>query len=212
MVGYLDYQLGCIVEELKKIGVYENSVIIFTSDNGPIITGGAESDFFENASPFNPAADRLKGSVYEGGIHVPLIVSWPGKIRKNIVSDHICAAWDLFPTICDITGTAKPDDLDGISISPVLLNKNRPAEHDYLYWEYPEAKGQQALRMGKWKAVRTNIRNGNMDLMLFDLEKDIREENDVSDKYPEIVKKAEDIMAREHIKPEIKRFDLFEKR
>jgi len=212
MVGYLDYQVGCIVEELRKLGQYENSVIIFTSDNGPIITGGAESDFFENASPFNPAADRLKGSVYEGGIRVPFIVSWPGKIRKNMISDHICAAWDLFPTICDITGAAKPDDPDGLSILPVLLGKGRQAEHEYLYWEYPEAKGQQAVRLGKWKAIRTNIRGGNMDLLLFDLEKDIREENDLSDKYPEIVKKIEEIMVREHTKPEIKRFDLFEKR
>ncbi len=212
MVSYLDYQVGCIVEELKKLGQYENSVIIFTSDNGPIITGGAESDFFENASPLNPAADRLKGSVYEGGIRVPLIVSWPGKIRKNIISDHICAAWDLFPTICDITGAAKTDGPDGLSMLPVLLGKGRQAEHEYLYWEYPEAKGQQAVRLGKWKAIRTNIREGNMDLLLFDLEKDIREENDLSDKYPEIVKKIEEIMVREHIKPEIKRFDLFEKR
>ena len=209
MVGYLDYQVGCIVQELKNQGIYENSVIIFASDNGSVTTGGAESIFFENAKPFNENIRRLKGTVYEGGIHVPLIISWPEKIKSGVVNDHICAAWDIFPTICDISGSGHPENLDGISIMPSLLQKKEQGKHEYLYWEFPEGGGQQAVRMRNWKAVRINTRSGNLKLQLFNLENDIKEESDVADKYPEIIKQITDIMEKEHQKPELKMFDIF---
>jgi len=209
MVGYLDHQVGRIIEELKKQGVYENTIIFFTSDNGPVTTGGAVSQFFENAKPFNQASDRLKGSVYEGGIHVPLIVSWPEKIKNPSVSDHICAAWDFFPTFCDISGSDYPDGLDGISIMPTITGKGKQKKHDYLYWEYPERRGQQAVRLNDWKAVRDSIRDGNIKIRLYNLKDDITESKDLSEKYPEIVKEIEDIMVNEHVKPEVERFDIF---
>jgi arylsulfatase A-like enzyme len=209
MVSYLDFQTGALVKELKKKGIYENTIIIFTSDNGPVTTGGAVSDFFENAKPFGQSPDHLKGSVYEGGIHVPFIISWPEKIRKPGVSDMICAAWDIFPTFCDITGSEHPDGLDGISILPAILGKGKQPMHDYLYWEFPEKRGQQAVRMDKWKGIRDSSRDGNLKIRLYNLENDVTENSDVSDNFPEIVKRIADIMVMEHQKPGVQRFDLF---
>jgi arylsulfatase len=209
MVSYLDYQVGCIVQELKKQGLYENTIILFSSDNGPVTDGGAESTFFENAKPFNLALDRLKGSVYEGGIRVPLIISWPDRIKNGLTSDHICAAWDMFPTICDISESIIPENLDGISIMPTILQKGKQEEHKYLYWEFPEGGGQQAVRLGNWKAIRKNTRSGNLSFQLYNLENDITEESDVANQYPDIIKQVEEIMKTEHQKPELKGFDIF---
>jgi arylsulfatase A-like enzyme len=206
MVSYLDYQVGCIVQELKNQGIYENTIIIFTSDNGPI---NPQSTFFENAKPFNQSNGRLKGSVYEGGIHVPLVISWPDGIKKGLVSDHICAAWDMFPTICDISGAKHPQNLDGISIMPTILKKGKQEKHKYLYWEYPEGRGQQAVRLGNWKAIRNNTRDGNLSLQLYNLENDITEETNVASINPEIIKQMEEIMKTEHQNPELKMFDIF---
>jgi arylsulfatase A-like enzyme len=197
------------LQKLKELGQYDNTIIIFYSDNGPVITGGARSDYFENAKPFNQSANRLKGSVFEGGIHVPLIVSWPAKMNNSRVSDHICAAYDIFPTICDLLGTEKPEDLDGISIMPTILGKGNQKEHDFLYWEYPERRGQQAVRMGEWKGVRDSTLDGNRKIQLFNLEKDITESENVAAANPEIVKRIEEIMVTEHSEPEVERFRIF---
>jgi len=209
MVAYLDHQVGAIIEELKKQGVYENTIIFFTSDNGPVSTGGAVSEFFENAKPFNQSPNRLKGTVYEGGIHVPMIVSWPDRIKKSVLSDHICAAWDIFPTLCDLSGSEHPDGLDGISILPTIIGKGKQKKHEYLYWEFPERRGQQAVRLNEWKGIRDSTRDGNMKIKLFNLMNDITEETDLAGEYPEIVKQIEEIMDREHIKPEVERFNIF---
>ena len=209
MVGYLDHQVGLLVEELKKQGIYENTIVFFTSDNGPVTTGGADSRFFENAKPFNQASNKLKGSVYEGGIRVPMIISWPERIKKASVNDLICASWDIFPTMCDISGSEHPEGLDGISLMPAITGKGKQKQHDYLYWEYPERRGQQAVRIGEWKGIRDSTRDGNMKIRLFNLSSDVTETIDLASEHPEIVKKMEEIMTREHIKPEIERFNLF---
>jgi arylsulfatase len=209
MVAYLDYQVGCIVDLLKKLGIYENSIIFFTSDNGPVTTGGADSQFFENAKPFNQAANRLKGSVFEGGIHVPMIVSWHGIRNKGATTDHVCAAWDIFPTMCEILNVKVPEGLDGISFMPTILQKENQKKHEFLYWEYPEGRGQQAVRFGNWKGIRDSTRDGVLKIKLFDLDYDITEETDISDRYPDIVKQIESVMDREHVQPEIERFNLF---
>ena len=205
-------RLVASVEELKKLGIYENTIIFFTSDNGPVTTGGAVSQFFENAKPFNQDPDKLKGSVYEGGIHVPMIISWPAVVKQAGVTDHICAAWDIFPTFCDITGSEHPKGLDGISILPEITGKGKQKEHEFLYWEFPESRGSQAVRMNEWKAVRDSIHDGNMKIRLFNLNDDIAEEKDLSGNHPEIVKQMEEIMAQEHVKPDIERFDIFKSR
>lgn len=213
MVSYLDHQVGVIVEELKKLGMYENTIIFFTSDNGPVSTGGASSQFFENAKPFNQSSNRLKGTVYEGGIHVPMIVSWPARIKKPTTSEHICAAWDIFPTFCDLAASKHPDGLDGISMLPVITGKaNKQKKHNYLYWEYPERRGQQAVRLGNWKGIRENTLGGNLEISLYDLGNDITEDKDVSKEHPDVIREIGMIMATEHQDPEISNFNLFPKK
>jgi arylsulfatase A-like enzyme len=211
MVSYLDFQIGRIIDKLKEMGIYKNTIIIFSSDNGPVTTGGSVSSYFENAKPFNQSPDRLKGSVYEGGIHVPLIISWPARIIKPSVSNLVCAAWDIFPTLCDIPGLDYPEGLDGVSLLPTVTGKGKQANHEYLYWEYPEKRGQQAVRMGMWKGVRDSTRDGNEKIRLYNLGNDISEDLDVSGKYPEMVKQIGDIMIREHQQPAVHRFDIFAK-
>lgn len=197
MISTLDQQLGEIIAALKEAGVYDNTLIIFTSDNGPTYTGGVDFDYFESSKPFSNGYGRTKGFVYEGGIRVPMIASWPGHIKKGSRSDHISAFYDILPTFCDITNTSTPDDTDGISFKPVLLGQEQP-KHDFLYWEFPSYGGQQAVRMGKWKGIRKDIFKGNMHIELYDLENDILEMNDLSSKFPERVAKISEIMLREH--------------
>ena len=198
MITYLDTQLGELITELKKQGVYENTIIVFSSDNGPTYTGGVNAEFFNSARPFDNNYGRTKGFVYEGGIRVPLIASWPNKIKAGTKTNHISAFYDMMPTFCDIVGIDSPKEVDGISFKNVLLGKEQQ-KHDFLYWEFPSYQGQQAVRMGKWKAVRKNIFKGNLDIELYNLETDIKELNDVSKQYPTIVKKIDSIMKKEHV-------------
>jgi len=120
-------------------------------------------DFFNSAKPFKNGYGRSKGFVYEGGIRIPMITSWPNHIKAGSTTDHISAFYDLLPTICDITGIETPKDIDGISFKPTLLNQSQQ-KHDHLYWEFPSYKGQQAVRMNKWKGIRKNIFEKNMNI------------------------------------------------
>jgi arylsulfatase A-like enzyme len=139
-----------------------------------------------------------KESVFEGGIRVPMIAAWPGKIRPGRTSNHISAFWDVLPTLREVTGIPKPAETDGISFLPGLMGKKQKA-HDYLYWEFQESGGQQAIRMGRWKAVRRNIQKGELKTKLFDLEIDIRELNDVSAVHPDLVRQMEAIFVKEQV-------------
>jgi len=197
MISYLDAQLGELIAALKEEGIYENTVIIFSSDNGPTYLGGVDFNYFESSKPFSNGYGRTKGFVYEGGIRIPLIASWPNHIQSGTKSDHISAFYDLMPTICDIAGVAPPEDIDGISFKPVLLGEQQE-QHDFLYWEFPSYNGQQAVRMGKWKGVRKDIFDGNLTIELYDLESDVEEKMDVSSEYPEIVRRIEEVMKQEH--------------
>ena len=197
MISYLDDQVGEIVSLLKEKGIYENTVIIFSSDNGPTYTGGVDFDYFESSMPFSNGYGRTKGFVYEGGIRIPLIASWPNHIKPGTESNHISAFYDLMPTICDIAGITPPDSIDGISFKSTLLDeKQKP--HEFLYWEFPSYNGQQAVRMGKWKGIRKDIFDENMEIELYNLELDLEEQVDVSREYPEIVKEVKAIMIQEH--------------
>lgn len=197
MISYLDDQLGEIIELLKEKGIYENTIIIFSSDNGPTYLGGVDFDYFESSKPFSNGYGRTKGFVYEGGIRVPLIASWPNHIKPGTASNHISAFYDLMPTICDISGVAPPEGVDGISFKSTLLGEEQK-QHDFLYWEFPSYNGQQAVRMGKWKGIRKNIFDGNLKIELYNLETDLEEQVDVSDQYPKIVEKIKAIMKQEH--------------
>lgn len=207
IISYLDEQVGELVSTLKELGLYENTLIIFSSDNGPTYVGGVDYNFFNSAKPFQNGYGRTKGFVYEGGIRIPMIANWPNHIEKGSVSEHISAFYDVLPTLCDIVGVEAPNDIDGISFKPTLLNQKQK-KHDHLYWEFPSYKGQQAVRMGKWKGIRKNIFEENMDIELYDLDKDIMEENNVADKYPEVVKKIKQVMKDEHEPSIIKRFQF----
>lgn len=197
MITYLDQQLGELVELLKKKGIYDNTIIMVSSDNGPTYTGGVDYEFFESSKPFLNGYGRTKGFVYEGGIRVPLIVTWPNRVKAGTVSDHISASYDLLPTICAIADAEIPQDVDGLSFANELIAKEQ-SSHEYLYWEFPSYNGQQAVRMGKWKAVRKNIRDGNMNIELYNLENDVEEKIDVASSHPDLVRRFEEIMLQEH--------------
>ncbi|MHA7130640.1 arylsulfatase [Algoriphagus namhaensis] len=208
MISRLDQQVGELYQKLKELGLLENTLIIFTSDNGPTFTGGVDFEYFNSSSPFPNGRGLTKGSVYEGGVRVPMIASWVGKILPGSQTDHISIFYDVLPTLAELSGAETPGDADGISFLPTLLGHNQKA-HDYLYWEYPEYGGQQAVRMGKWKAVRKNIQSeGNLRIELYDLDQDISEQSNLADQYPEIISKMEEIMRREHIESPLDRFKM----
>ncbi|MCG8320510.1 MAG: arylsulfatase [Cytophagales bacterium] len=207
MISYLDEQVGDLVKKLKETGVYENTLIIFSSDNGPTHTGGADTPFFQSAKPFKTQFGWGKGFTHEGGIRVPMIATWKHKIEPGSQSDHISAFYDVLPTFCEILNLPPPENTDGISFLPTLLGKPQTA-HDYLYWEFSAHGGQQAVRMGKWKAIRKSIRKGNTDIALYDLEADEQEQNNVAPGHPEVISKMEVIMKEARTTPPIKRFKM----
>jgi arylsulfatase len=193
MITYLDEQVGLLVQQLKDLGIHENTLIIFTSDNGPTHNGGTDSPWFNSGGPFKCEQGWGKGYLHEGGIRVPMIASWPAEIAKETTSHLVSAFWDVLPTLCDIAGIATPAATDGISFLPELTGKEQ-ATHAYLYWEFPVYGGQQAVRLGNWKGIRKNIRKDNLRIELYDLEHDLREQTDVAAEHPEIVRRMEDIM------------------
>ena len=175
MISYLDHQVGEIVDELKSLGMYENTLIIFSSDNGPSYTGGMDPHYFNSAGPFDNSYGRTKGYTYEGGIRVPMIASWPGRIPPGTSSDHISAFWDVMPTMADVLDEPL-EHTDGISFLPTLLGNDADQEsHKFLYWEFSGYNGQQAVRMGNWKGIRKDIMDGNLRTELYDLENDLQD-------------------------------------
>lgn len=209
MISYLDEQVGEIVSLLEKLNIGEETLIIFTSDNGPTYTGGTDTPYFDSAKPFSTEYGYAKGFVGEGGIRVPLIAKWPDKIAANSISNHPSAFYDMLPTFCEAAGIAIPNQTDGISMIPSLTG-NKQEAHKYLYWEFPSYKGQQAVRMGKWKAIRKNIFEGNMDLELYDLSLDSLETENVAKNNQEIVAQIEEILLEVRTEPAIDRFKIKE--
>jgi arylsulfatase len=208
MISYFDEQVGEIVATLKDQGLYENTIIIFSSDNGPTYSGGADSPWFESAKPFKSEQGWGKGNLTEGGIRVPMIAQWPGKIDPGTETSLISAHYDVLPTLCDVVEIEAPEDIDGISFLPTLLGQEGQKEHEFLYWEFPAYGGQQAIRMGNWKGIRKNIFQDSLQVQLYNLEDDIQELNDVSSQHPEIVQKVETLFIQEHTTPEIDRFKI----
>jgi len=208
MISYLDERVGELVHTLKEQGLYENTLIIFTSDNGPTFNGGTDSPWFNSGGPFKSERGWGKAFLHEGGIRVPMIASWPGKIVPGSESEHISAFWDLLPTLSEVAGADIPVDVDGISYLPELLGKDEQEQHPYLYWEFPSSGGQQAVRMEEWKAIRKNIRQGNLEIELYNLEEDIQELHNVDSEHPEIIEQMELILEREHTPARLERFRM----
>ncbi len=205
-VTLLDRQIGRMLNKLEEMGELENTLVLFTSDNGPHNEWGHDHDFFNS----NGSLIGYKRDMYEGGIRVPLIVYWNGRIVPGTVTGHIGGFQDLMPTFADAAGLNSPEQSDGISILPVL--KGEPAEeHEFLNWEFQrdlwgristeEGDGgfYQSARMGQWKAVRYGL---NSSTRLFNLDKDISESNNLAAEYPEIVQQMERIFKEERTETE----------
>jgi arylsulfatase A len=206
MISHMDRGIGEIVDLIDELGLSENTLILFLSDNGPTFRrlGGADSDFFNSAGPLR----GRKGSVYEGGIRVPFIAHWQGKISGGRAAEHVAAHWDLLPTLSEIAGAEAPEKIDGISFAQTLFQEEGQRQHEYLYWEFPAYGFQQAVRAGDWKAVRHNLNKGDSEFELYDLHRDIGEERDVAADYPEIVRRMEQIADSAHTPSE--KFPLFQ--
>lgn len=209
MVSYLDDNIGKLVQQLKDEGIYDNTLIVFTSDNGPSYAGGADPAFFESAKPFAGEYGRGKGYLYEGGIRVPMIASWPAKIKAGSTSDYISAHYDMLATFGDVAGYENAEDTDGISLLPTLLSNDNQEVHDFMYWEFPSYGGQVAIRMGDWKLVRQNLKNKKEPtLELYNLKDDPTETTNVASLHPEILKKAAEIFKNERESPELENFKI----
>jgi arylsulfatase A-like enzyme len=190
MVSTLDHDVGRIVRELEEQQIAGNTIVIFTSDNGAANEHGAVSEYFNGTGPLR----GIKRDMYEGGIRVPLIVSWPGTIPTNSVDDasHV-AFWDFLPTFAELAGAELPGDMevDGISITPSLLTGLAVGNDRPLYWEFrqkPHTGLKQAVRWGRYKAVRLSE---EADLEIYDLQEDLGETRDIADQHPDLVEKFE---------------------
>ena len=192
MITRMDGDIGKLMALLKRLDIDKNTIIMFSSDNGPHKEGGADPAFFKASGPLR----GYKRALYEGGIRAPMIARWPGKIKAGSKTDHISAFWDFLPTCCELAGSDIPNDIDGISMVPTLLGRQRQQiKHEALYWEFHEQGKKQAVRMGDWKGVRLNVaKNPDGPIELYNLKNDIGEKNNVADRHPETVAKIEKLM------------------
>jgi arylsulfatase A-like enzyme len=197
MVTRLDRYVGQIVRKLKADGLDRNTLVIFTSDNGPHHEGGNDPAFFNSNGPFR----GIKRDMYEGGIREPMIAWWPGTIKAHSTSGYIGAFWDFMPTFCSLAGLPAPGRTDGLSMAATLRGAGRQRQHPYLYWElHEQGDGSQAVRMGKWKAVRLQvISDPARPIELYNLDTDTAETHDVAAQYPAIVRQMKAIMQQAHV-------------
>jgi arylsulfatase A-like enzyme len=196
MVNQLDDYVGDLLANLKDLGIEKNTIVIFASDNGPHLEGGADPDYFDSNGPLK----GYKRDLYEGGIRTPLLVRWPGKVKPGSESDHISAFWDFLPTFSEIAGIDSLPSTDGISFLPELLGRQQ-AEHKFLYWEFHEQGGKAAVRMANWKAVKRDIEkipHGHTEL--YDLQTDIGEKNDISAQRKDVVHILDSLIELSHVK------------
>jgi arylsulfatase A len=187
MISHMDRGVGQIVDLVQELNLDERTLILFTSDNGPVYDrlGGGDSDFFDSAGGLR----GRKGSVYEGGLRVPLIARWNSAIHPGGETQEAAAMWDLLPTLCEAAGAEPPHDIDGVSLLKTLTDNQPAPERNCLYWEFPAYGGQQAVRAGNWKGLRTDLAEGPQRWQLYDLGADPAETFDVADDYPDIAER-----------------------
>ncbi len=194
MITRLDGDVGRLLRKLADLGLADNTLVMFSSDNGPHREGGGDPDFFHSSGPLR----GIKRDLYEGGIRTPMIVRWTSKIPAGQTSRQVWAFWDLLPTLAEMVGIAPPADIDGISMWPTLVGAaaagHEQAAHDPLYWEFYERGYTQAVRKGPWKAVRD--KSGRLEL--FNLESDLGESHDVAQEQPQIAAELAAIMKAAH--------------
>ena len=184
MITRLDADIGKLLATLTRYKLDTHTVVFFISDNGPHKEGGVDPKFFRSSGPLR----GIKRDLYEGGIRVPMIVRWPGKISAGAVSDQVWAFWDFLPTAAEMAGARSPAGLDGISMLPALLGQRQTNQHASLYWEFHERGSKQAVRMGDWKAVRLEL---GKPLELYNLKADLGETNNLAAQHPDIIAKIE---------------------
>lgn len=195
MVGRLDMYVGEIVKAIEAKGLAENTLIIFSSDNGPHRENGGDPEFFNSNSIYR----GIKRDLYEGGMRVPFIAYWPNKIKPAEVHKPF-ALWDMYPTFLELAKIPVAEKIDGISIVPTLLNNRKQKQHDYFYWEFHENNGRQAVLWGKWKGVRLNVnKDDDAPVELYDLSIDPSEQNDLVASYPAVVQKIKQLMKEAHV-------------
>jgi len=203
MVQRLDLYVGQVLNEIKKLGIEDNTIVFFSSDNGPHMEGGADPDFFNSSGPLR----GTKRDMYEGGIRVPMIAHCPSLIKAGSSSDHISTFWDVMPTFAEITRVKLKEKTDGISFLPVLKGSKKQKQHKALYWEFHEQGGKVAVRMGKWKGIKLNYgKSPEAPMLLFDLSNDIHEDNNVATQNPEVVAQIEAIISKEHTHSDVFNF------
>jgi arylsulfatase A len=186
MITRMDRDIGRLVDLLKTRGLDRRTLVVFISDNGPHKEGGADPAFFNSSGGFR----GIKRDLYEGGIRVPMIASWPGTIPAGRVTSYAAAHWDILPTLAEFAGVPAPPNLDGLSIARALRGQSQPA-HEFMYWEFHERGFQQAVRMGDWKGVRLAK---DQPLELYNLATDLAETTNVASKRPEIVARIEEYL------------------
>lgn len=186
MIRKLDQDVGRILELVRELGLDDHTLVIFTSDNG-----GNDTVWKEFKT--NGAFRGYKRDLTEGGIRVPFIARWPGKIPAHSTSDELISFQDMMPTFAQLAGTAIPDNIDGVSVVDALMGNPLETPHQYLYWDYGHNRDRydQAIRLGKWKGIRHGVGN---DLELYDLSQDPGEANNVADQHPDVVARIDALM------------------
>ena len=208
MVTRMDREVGRVMDLVRELGLDEHTIFVFTSDNGPLYDrlGGTDTDFFHSAAGFR----GRKGSLYEGGVRVPCVVRWKGKVAPGTTSDRVTGFEDWLPTLLELAGArdATPAGLDGISFAPTLLGRTQEPR-PFLYREFPGYGGQQSVRVGDWKAVRQRLnpgpkaKGGPGAVELYDLSKDPGETTDVAAQHPDVVARLSAIMKEQHVKSDV---------
>lgn len=206
MITFMDYQVGRLMALLRELGLYENTIVFFTSDNGTtFLEQQVDYEFFDSVGPLR----GLKGSVYEGGIRVPLIAHWPGMIEGGRVSERSAAHYDVLATLADLTGAEAPAT-DGVSLLPTLLGRDDEQEdHEHLFWDFAGYGGQLAVRMGDWKGVKQGLfEDPDAPLELYHLEADVGEQTDLAELHPQVAARIEEIMVEDRTRPETEAFQF----
>ena len=207
MITHMDGSVGRILDKLRRLGLDENTIVLFTSDNGPHIEGGAAPGFFESNGPLR----GLKRDLYEGGIRVPMIAWGPGYVPAGRVSDQVWAMWDFLPTAATLAGVEAPGEVDGLSMVNALTGRGEQDDHEYLYWEFHNGWGRtyvQAIRQGDWKLMRFRAPDREPWVELYDLGDDAGEYHDLAVRYPAVVEALIDLMNRARTEPQVDQFKI----
>jgi arylsulfatase A len=192
MVTRLDRDIGRVLAALDELGIDDDTLILFSSDNGPTFNGGTDSEFFDSTAGLR----GHKATLWEGGIRVPLIARWRNHIPAGRITDHCSGFQDILPTLCDVARIETPPNIDGINFAPTLLGGREQKQHDFLYWEYHSNGGSQAVLSGRWKAVRLGAtKRPDAPIELYDLEDDPIESTNVAAAHPEIAERLAAILA-----------------